>query len=138
MRKISINDIRDIDVKGKRVFVRVDFNVPLSETREIRDDTRIQTSLPTLRYLVDNGAKIVCASHLGRPGGKKKTDLSLQPVARRLTQLLDRNIMFPGEITGKKIETAKANLEEGDILLLQNLRFHPGETENSRFCPGIG
>jgi len=131
MKKISISDIRDIDVKGKRVFVRVDFNVPLSERQEIQDDTRIETSLPTLRYLVDNGAKIICASHLGRPGGKKKPDLSLAPVARRLSQLLDRDILFPGEITGNKIDTEKAKLEAGGILLLQNLRFHPGETENS-------
>lgn len=130
MKKKSIKDIRDIDVKGKRVFVRVDFNVPLSDAGEIRDDTRIRTSLPTLQYLVENGAKILCASHLGRPGGKKKPGLTLKPVARRLAQLLHMEILFPGEITGPKIDSAKANLKEGDILLLQNLRFHPGETEN--------
>jgi 3-phosphoglycerate kinase len=130
MKKKSIKDIRDIDVKGKRVFVRVDFNVPLNDAGEIRDDTRIRTSLPTLQYLVENGAKILCASHLGRPGGKKKPGLTLKPAAQRLSQLLDKEILFPGEITGPKIDTAKSNLKEGDILLLQNLRFHPGETEN--------
>ncbi|MCP5102708.1 MAG: phosphoglycerate kinase [bacterium] len=124
--------IKDIDVRGKLVFVRVDFNVPLSPTREISDDTRIRTALPTLRYLVANGAKIVCASHLGRPGNKKKNGLTLRPVARRLSKLLDREVLFPGETIGKKIETAKAGLKEGDILLLENLRFHPGETVNDR------
>ena len=130
MKKKSIKDIRDIDVKGKRVFIRVDFNVPLNDAGEIRDDTRIRTSLPTLQYLVENGAKILCASHLGRPGGKKKPGLTLKPAAQRLSQLLNKEILFPGEIIGSKIDTAKTNLKEGDILLLQNLRFHPGETEN--------
>jgi 3-phosphoglycerate kinase len=127
MKKKSIETI---DVKGKRVFVRVDFNVPLTDAREITDDTRIKTALPTLQYLVDHGAKIVCASHLGRPGGKKKNDLTLRPVALRLTKLLGREVQFPGEITGKEIDAAKSRLKEGDILLLQNLRFHPGETVN--------
>ncbi len=127
MKKKSIENI---DVKGKRVFVRVDFNVPLNDAREIIDDTRIKTALPTLQHLVKNGAKIICASHLGRPDGKKKNDLILLPVARRLTKLLGRDIQFPGEIIGKEIDAAKSRLKEGDILLLQNLRFHPGETAN--------
>jgi 3-phosphoglycerate kinase len=130
MKKKSIKEIKDIDVKGKLVFVRVDFNVPLHHAQEIIDDTRIRTALPTLQHLVDNGAKVVCASHLGRPGGTKRSDLTLQPVARRLSQLLDREVQFPGETLGEEIETAKSRLKEGDILLLQNLRFHPGETAN--------
>lgn len=127
MKKKSIENIA---VKGKRVFVRVDFNVPMNDAHEISDDTRIKTSLPTLRYLVDNGAKIVCASHLGRPNGKKKLDLTMEPVARRLAKLLGRDVQFPGEIIGKEVDVAKSRLKEGDILLLQNLRFHAGETGN--------
>lgn len=130
MKKKSIKEIKDIDVRGKLVFVRVDFNVPLHHIGEIIDDTRIRTALPTLQHLADNGAKVVCASHLGRPGGTKQSDLTLQPVARRLSQLLDREVQFPGETLGEKIETAKSRLKEGDILLLENLRFHPGETVN--------
>lgn len=127
MKKKSFENI---DVKGKYVFVRVDFNVPLTDAREIIDDTRIKTALPTLRRLVEKGAKIVCASHLGRPDGKKKNELTLQPVAQRLAKLLGREVQFPGEIIGKAIDTAKSRLKEGEILLLQNLRFHPGETSN--------
>lgn len=127
MKKKSL---KDIDVKGKRVFIRVDFNVPLHATGEIRDDTRIKASIPTLRYLLDNGARVVCASHLGRPGGEKIPVLTLKPVAEHLSQLLDVKVNFSGEITGKKVETLKAGLKDGEILLLQNLRFHPGETAN--------
>jgi 3-phosphoglycerate kinase len=127
MKKKSI---KDIDVKGKRVFVRVDFNVPLNDTLEIMDDTRIKASIPTLQYLAENGAKIVCASHLGGPGGEKESNLTLQPVAQRLSQLLDREVKFPGETFGEAIETLKSQLKEGELLLLENLRFHPGETTN--------
>lgn len=127
MKKKSI---KDIDVKGKRVFVRVDFNVPLNETGEIMNDTRIKASIPTLQYLVDNGAKIVCASHLEQPGGEKQPDLTLQLVAQRLSQLLSREVTFSGEIVGEEIEALKSQLKEGEILLLQNLRYHPGETSN--------
>ena len=127
MKKKSIENI---DVKGKRVFLRVDFNVPLNDAQEITDDTRIKSTLPTIQYLVEHGAKIVCASHLGRPDGKEKPDLSLKPVAQRLSKLLGRDIQFPGKITGKEIDDAKSRLKEGEILLLQNLRFNPGETAN--------
>lgn len=127
MKKKSIENI---DVKDKRVFVRVDFNVPLNDAREITDDTRIKSTLPTFQYLIEHGAKIVCASHLGRPDGREKADLSLQPVAQRLSKLLGRDVQFPGKITGKEIDAAKSGLKEGDVLLLQNLRFNPGETAN--------
>jgi 3-phosphoglycerate kinase len=129
MKKKSI---KDIDVKGKRVFVRVDINVPLHETGDIRDDTRIKASVPTLRYLLDSGAKVICAAHLGRPGGEKIPALTLKPVGERLSQLLNAKVNFPGEITGKKVDILKSGLKEGDILLLQNLRFHPGETANDK------
>lgn len=127
MKKISITEI---PVKGKRVFVRVDFNVPLNKIQEVTDDTRIKASLPTLRYLVDEGAKILCASHLGRPKGEKKPKFSLKPVAERLSQLLNREVKFAGETIGTEVESLKSQLKDGDILLLENLRFNPGETEN--------
>jgi 3-phosphoglycerate kinase len=130
MKKKSIEDL---DVKGKHVFARVDFNVLLNEAGEITDDTRIRASLPTLEYLVNHGAKIVCASHLGTPEGEKKPDLTLpplQPVAQRLSLLLDQKVTFSEEIVGEEVETLKSQLKEGDILLLQNLRCHPGETSN--------
>jgi 3-phosphoglycerate kinase len=133
MKKKSLNDI---NVKGKRVFLRVDFNVPLDDQQEITDDTRIKSSLPTLRHLVDEGAKIVCASHLGRPKGEAIAELSLKPAAKRLSELLDREIIFTGEVIGSGIDSLKSRLKEGQILLLENLRFHPGETKNDRQFAG--
>jgi 3-phosphoglycerate kinase len=133
MKKKSLNDI---NVKGKRVFLRVDFNVPLDDQQEITDDTRIKASLPTLRHLVDEGAKIVCASHLGRPKGEAIAELSLKPVAKRLSELLDQEVIFTGEVIGPGIGSLKSRLKEGQILLLENLRFHPGETKNDRQFAG--
>lgn len=124
--------MKHIDVKGKVVFCRNDFNVPLNENREIVDDTRLEASLSTLKYLIDKGAKIVCASHMGRPEGKKKPELSLKPVADKLSEMLKTNIIFNGEVTGKKIDKIKSKLEEGEILLLENLRFNSGETKNDK------
>lgn len=133
MKKKSLNDI---NVKGKRVFLRVDFNVPLDDQQEITDDTRIKASLPTLRHLVDKGAKIICASHLGRPKGEMIPELSLKPAAARLSELLDREIIFTGEIIGPGIDSLKSRLKEGQILFLENLRFHPGETKNDQQFAG--
>ncbi len=122
--------IEGIPVKGKTVFVRNDFNVPLDKSGKITDDTRIVASLKTLNYLIDNGAKIVCASHLGRPKGEKKPEFSLEPVSVRLSDLLKTKIIFTGETIGKDIEKSKAKLKEGEILLLENLRFFKDETKN--------
>jgi 3-phosphoglycerate kinase len=133
MKKKSLNDI---NVKGKRVFLRVDFNVPLDDQQEITDDTRIKSSLPTLRHLVDEGAKIICASHLGWPKGEAIPELSLKPAAKRLSELLDREIIFTGEVIGSGIDSLKSRLKEGQILLLENLRFHPCETKNDRQFAG--
>jgi 3-phosphoglycerate kinase len=133
MKKKSLNDIT---VKGKRVFLRVDFNVPLDDQQEITDDTRIKASLPTLRHLMGEGAKIVCASHLGRPKGEQIPELSLKPVAVRLSELLDQEVIFTGEISGPGIDSLKSQLKEGQIILLENLRFHPGETKNDQQLAG--
>jgi len=122
--------LEDVQVKGKLVFVRDDFNVPLNAALEITDDTRIRASIPTLRYLVENGARVVCASHLGRPKGEVLPDCSLAPVAKRLGDLLGKKVQFCPETVGAKAEKAKSDLKAGQVLLLENLRFHPGETKN--------
>ena len=122
--------IRDISVRGKLVFVRNDFNVPLNAAGEITDDTRIRAGLPTFRYLLENQARIVCASHLGRPKGEVIPDCSLAPVALRLAELLGKEVLFCGEAVGAAAEKAKAALQPGQVLLLENLRFYPGETKN--------
>jgi phosphoglycerate kinase len=127
---MNIKYLENIDVNEKLVFVRNDFNVPLNENREIVDDTRIRESLPLIEYLIEQGARIICASHLGRPRGEKKPEFSLKPVAERLSALLERPVIFNGETTGDQIEQAKADLKSREILLLENLRFNPGETEN--------
>lgn len=127
MNKLSL---RDVTLTGKRVFVRADLNVPLDEQGNITDDTRICASLPTIKYCLEQGASIVLASHLGRPKGTVVPALSLKPVADRLSRLLEKNILFPGEIVGSKVSDAAKCLKQGDILLLENLRFHPGETKN--------
>jgi phosphoglycerate kinase len=121
---------RDLDVKGKEVFLRVDFNVPLSEEKQIRDDTRIKAALPTLKHLLENGAKLIVASHLGRPDGLFNPRLSLGPVAKRLSELLKHKIIFAPDVIGDEVEELKKNLQESQVLLLENLRFYPGEKAN--------
>jgi len=122
--------VEDLDVKGRTVFVRVDFNVPLLPNGEIRNDTRIKASLPTIQFLMDRGAKLVLASHLGRPKGKPDPSMSLKPVAARLSALLRHDVAMAPDVTGPEVEKLKAGLQEGGILLLENVRFHPGETKN--------
>ncbi|WP_034816037.1 phosphoglycerate kinase [Exiguobacterium alkaliphilum] len=121
--------IRDIDVKGKRVFCRVDFNVPLKDG-VIQDETRIQAALPTIKHLIDGGAKVILASHLGRPKGEKNPEFSLAPVAARLGELLGKDVPLVEEAYGPVAEEAVAKLSEGDVVVLENVRFYPGETKN--------
>ncbi|WP_027086327.1 phosphoglycerate kinase [Cohnella panacarvi] len=121
--------VRDIEVAGKKVLVRVDFNVPL-ENGAITDDTRIRETLPTIRYLIENGAKIILASHLGRPNGEVVDGLRLTPVAARLSELLGKSVAKADEVVGAAVK-AKANaLNNGDVLLLENVRFEAGEEKN--------
>jgi phosphoglycerate kinase len=126
MRKLGA---ADLEVKGRRVFVRVDFNVPL-ENGVVGDDTRIRETLPTLRLLIERGAKLVLASHLGRPKGKPKPEFSLAPVGERLSSYLGRPVKFVGAIVGPSVDEAVGKLVEGDVLLIENLRFDPGEEMN--------
>ena len=122
--------IRDIDVKGKRVFVRVDFNVPLNNRKEITDETRILAALPTIKFLCEQNAKVILCSHLGRPKGTFNDDFSLAPVAARLGTLLDCNITFAKDVIGESAKAAVDALQEGDVVLLENVRFHKEETDN--------
>ncbi|MBO8156843.1 MAG: phosphoglycerate kinase [Bacillaceae bacterium] len=121
--------IRDVELKGKKVFCRVDFNVPMEEGK-ITDDTRIKAALPTINYLVNEGAKVILASHLGRPKGKVVEELRLDPVAQRLSDLLGRTVTKTDAVSGEEVREAVSRLEDGDVLLLENVRFHPGEKEN--------
>ena len=126
-RKLSVRDLRDLT--GKRVFCRVDFNVPI-ESGRVADDARIAASLPTIALLHAAGARVVLASHLGRPKGKARPELSLAPVATRLSFLLGRKVAFVGECVGDPAESAVAGLDSGAVILLENLRFHAGEEAN--------
>ncbi len=122
--------IEDVDVQGKRVLVRVDFNVPLDESQKITNDKRIVASLPTIKYLSSNGARVILMSHLGRPKGKRKPEFSLAPVARDLNQRLDVNVSFVDDCTGDSVQSAVDGLKAGEVLLLENLRFYAEEEAN--------
>ena len=122
--------VKDVDVKNKRVIVRVDFNVPLDENRNITDDSRIKGALPTIEYLIDNDAKIVLMSHLGRPKGKVKDELRLTPVAKRLGELLGKEVKKLDDCVGDVVTKAVSAMQPKDVILLENLRFHPEEEAN--------
>jgi len=127
---MAIKYIDDIDVNGKKVFIRADFNVPLDENQNITNDNRITATIPTIKYVLDNGGAVICASHLGRPKGKPVKEMSLKPVADRLSELLGVEIKFVNDcISDEAIEAAKA-LKPGEVLLLENLRFYDQETKN--------
>ena len=128
---MSKKTVEDIEVKGKRVLVRVDFNVPLTaNTGGISDDSRIRASLPTIKYLVDHEAKIIVCSHLGRPEGKVVENLRLVPIVQRLSQLMGLPVSTTSDCIGQEVESKVEILKEGDILMLENLRFHPEEEAN--------
>jgi phosphoglycerate kinase len=128
----GIKSVEDLAVEGKRVFVRVDFNVPLSKDkpRKITDDARITAALPTLRHLIERGARIVLGSHLGRPDGEVKPELSLEPIAQRLAELLGQDVTLADEPVGDGARKVVSDLRDGQIAMLENLRFHPGEEAN--------
>ncbi len=125
-----MRSVRDIDVTSKKVFVRVDYNVPFDNDLNITDDNRITTTLDLLNYLINRKAKVILASHLGRPNGKVDSKFSLAPVCQRLSQLLNTQILFAQDCVGPKVSEKAENLKEGQILLLENLRFHNEEKEN--------
>ena len=122
--------IDQIEMKGKRVFLRVDFNVPMDKEGNVTSDKRVRASIPTINYALGKGAKLIIASHLGRPKGKRVDEMSLKPVVKVLSGLLQKEVMFLDDCVGETVERATRNMEEGDIFLLENLRFHPGEDKN--------
>ncbi|MDA0811841.1 MAG: phosphoglycerate kinase [Verrucomicrobia bacterium] len=134
--------IRDLDLTGKRVLVRVDFNVPLKDVdgkRVITDDTRIQAALPTINYLIEQNARVILMSHLGRPEGEKKPGLSLKPAADRLNELVSASVKFVDDCVGDAAEVAVAALQNGEVLVLENLRFYNEETDNDpEFAAKLG
>ncbi len=135
MNKLTI---RDLDLDNKRVFIRVDFNVPLNDKNEIEDDTRIRAALPTIQYAIDHGAKLILASHLGRPKDKPEEKYSMKPVAKRLGELLHKEIKLGADIIGPETQGLAAQLKKGEVLLLENLRFNPGEKKgDSEFAKAL-
>src|SRR2546425_6911613 len=129
MNKMNKLSISDLDLKGKRVFMRVDFNVPLADGK-ITDDTRIEAALPSIRYVIEKSGKLILASHLGRPKGKPEPKYSLKPVAARLSELLAKPVQFAPDCVGPEVEKMVSNLKPGEVLLLENLRFHAEEEKN--------
>ena len=123
--------VKDIDLKGKRVFVRCDFNVPMDENQNITDNTRIVAALPTIKYLLEQNCKIILASHLGRPKGEFKPEFSLKPVAKELSKLLNKEVIMAKDVIGEETIQKALNLKEGEIMLLENVRFHKEETDNN-------
>ena len=126
----QIKTIKDVDLKGKKVFVRVDFNVPFDNKGEISDDTRIVAALPTIKYLIDEGAMLVLTSHLGRPKSKEDKQFSLAPVAKALSEKLGKPVVFVDDCIGPKVKDACAAMKPGDVVLLENSRFYPEEKKN--------
>ena len=137
--------VKDIDVNGKKVLVRCDFNVPLDENLNITDDTRITAALPTIKYLMENGAKVILCSHLGRPKGEVNEKYSLKPVSKRLSELLNTDVKFATDIVGDCAKSMVDSLEDGEVGLLENVRFDPREEKNDEvlskelasLCDGI-
>jgi phosphoglycerate kinase len=127
---MAIRTIDEIELKGKRVFIRVDFNVPQDEKNKITDDTRILLSLPTIRFVSEAGGRVILASHLGRPKGKKDPKFSLAPVAERLSQLLEKKVALAMDCIGGEVQKQIGEMKEGEVLLLENLRFHAEEEKN--------
>ena len=125
-----IRRLDTLDLGGKRVFVRVDFNVPLDRERKVKDDLRIRAVLPTIRRIVDLGGKVILASHLGRPKGKVAPEFSLKPAAEYLSTLLGRPVPLAPDCIGEAVKETVARMQPGDVLMLENLRFHPGEEKD--------
>ena len=127
---MSKKTVKDIDLKGKKVFVRCDFNVPMDENQNITDNRRIVAALPTIKYLIEQKCKIILSSHLGRPKGEIKPEFSLAPVAKELSRLLGQEVIMAKDVIGENAKTLAASLQEGQVMLLENVRFHREETDN--------
>ena len=130
--------IEDLELEGRRVLIRVDFNVPLDENQKITDNARIEAALPTIRRIIDSGGKCILMSHLGRPKGKRVESMSLRPAAEELSRILGTPVSMASDCIGPEVEKLSAQLKEGELLLLENLRYHEGETKNDpQFCEAL-
>ena len=127
---MSKKTVRDIELTGKKVFVRCDFNVPMDENQNITDNRRIVAALPTIKYLLEQNCKVILSSHLGRPKGEFKPEYSLAPVAKELSNQLGQEVLMATDVIGESAKTLAANLQEGQVMLLENVRFHKEETDN--------
>jgi phosphoglycerate kinase len=127
--KLSIDEL---NIRGKKVFIRVDFNVPFDDNLRITDDSRIRSTVPTINYAIDEGARVILASHLGRPKGKPDPRYSLAPVAKRLQRLLDKDVVFAPDCIGTQVENLISKMKDGDVILLENLRYHAEEEKNDQ------
>ena len=123
--------IDELPIKGKRVLIRVDFNVPLDDDGNITEDTRVRSVLSTINYALDQGSKVILLTHLGRPKGKRVESLSLAPVAKRLSRLLEKDVLLASDCVGAETKKLINNMKPGEVTLLENVRFHPGEVKNS-------
>ncbi len=128
MNKLTIDDL---NLKGKKVLMRVDFNVPLDENQNVTDDTRIRASLPSIQKVLNDGGRLILMSHLGRPKGKPNPKYSLKPVAERLSQLLGKEVKFAPDCIGEEVKRLADSLQDGEVLLLENLRFYEEEEKNN-------
>jgi len=124
--------VKDIELKGKKVLVRCDFNVPMNEEREITDNTRIVAAIPTIKYLLENNCAVILCSHLGRPKGEFKAEFSLKPVAKELSKILEKEVVISEDVIGEDSKTKAKNLQNGEVMLLENVRFHREETDNNQ------
>ena len=131
--KLSIDEL---NIRGKKLFIRADFNVPFDDNLRITDDSRIRSTLPTINYAIDEGARIILASHLGRPKGKPDPRYSLAPVAKRLQRLLDKDVVFAPDCIGPQVESLVSKMKDGDVILLENLRYHAEEEKNDEEFAG--
>ena len=136
---MAIANLKDLELKGKRVLTRVDFNVPLDDQQQITDDTRIQAALPTLKYILEQGGRLIAMSHLGRPKGSRVPEMSLKPAAARLGELLGKDIALAPDSVGPEVESMVNRLSDGEGILLENLRYYKEETDNEAdFCSKLG
>ncbi|MBC7194349.1 MAG: phosphoglycerate kinase [Caldisericia bacterium] len=127
---MKLRTLKNVDLKGKRVLYRVDYNVPLTDDFKVRDDTRIRETLPTIKYMKEQGAKIIILTHLGRPKGERKKEFSLKPVRDRLSELLGEDVKLVDDIYSEEAKIVVSSLKEGEVLMFENLRFYPGEEKN--------
>ncbi|HDH63098.1 MAG TPA: phosphoglycerate kinase, partial [Firmicutes bacterium] len=124
---MQLKTLKEVSLKGKRILYRVDYNVPLTDDGRVRDDTRIRATIPTLNYLLEKGGRVIVISHLGRPKGRRLPSFSLKPISEKLSEIIGKEVKFIDDCIGDKVKEACASLRDGEVIMLENLRFYPGE-----------